>query len=96
MVRRMGRVACSELSGNGSLREMIVTRKGTEFGLRPDLRRMGQSPCTFALPKLNLDLNLRAFPAYRGRLARFVCLACRVLPTTTYCGSSPRMTQQMG
>jgi len=46
----MGRVACSELSGNGSLREMIVTRKGTEFGLRPDLRRMGQSPCTFALP----------------------------------------------
>ena len=96
VVRRMGRVACSELSGNGSLREMIVTRKGTEFGLRPDLRRMGQSPCTFALPKLNPDMNLCSFPAYRWRLARCVCLACLVLPTTTCCGSSPRMTQQMG
>jgi hypothetical protein len=54
----MGRVACSELSGNGSLREMIVTRKGTEFGLRPHLRRMGQGPCTFVLLKLILDMNL--------------------------------------
>ena len=110
MVRRMGRVACSELSGNGGLREMIVTRKGTEFGLRPHLRRMGHGPCNFdaacragsavqpgeLLLKFIPELNLHVMLTY-GPRAKAEPVSVRVgLSATTCCGRCPRMTQQMG